>query len=137
MNNDTANDTATSTSPHERAPRPSFWLRAIEHRKNVLTREYRRTLGDAAREGVSDEDYATTMATLEKMARNLGWDDSQRPERGFGPERRFGRGHGPHGGFEGFGMRGFGPWHPEHRPAGAPGAEAPSAERTDTETREG
>jgi hypothetical protein len=58
-----------------------------------MTREYRRSLGDKAREGISDEDYATTMATLEKMARNLGWDESQREERGF-PHRGFGRGHG-------------------------------------------
>jgi hypothetical protein len=26
-------------------------------------------------EGISDEDYRTTLATLEKMARNLGWSD--------------------------------------------------------------
>jgi hypothetical protein len=70
--------------------RPSFWLRAIELRKHELTREYRRGLGDKAREGVSDEDYATTVATLEKMARNLGWDEDDRPERPFG---RFGRRH--------------------------------------------
>ena len=113
------------TIPNEtRTPRPNFWLRAIEHRKHELTREYRRTLGDTAREGVSDEDYATTMATLEKMARNLGWSDDQRPERGFGrgfgPEGRFGhrRGHGHPGA-----MRGFGPRHPDHRPADAPSTE--------------
>lgn len=80
-------------------PRPSFWLRAIERRKDVLTREYRASLGTAAREGISDEDYATTMATLEKMAHNLGWDESQRPERGFGH-----RGGHRHPGM----MRGFG-----------------------------
>jgi hypothetical protein len=76
--------------------RPTFWMRAIEGRKNHLTREYRATLGDTAREGISDEDYATTMATLEKMARNLGWDESQRHEHGFGPRRGRGFGHGPH-----------------------------------------
>ena len=27
-------------------------------------------------DGISDEDYATTMATLEAMARNLGWTDT-------------------------------------------------------------
>lgn len=102
------------TTPNDtKTPRPAFWLRAIEHRKHELTREYRRTLGDTARDGISDEDYATTMATLEKMARNLGWDDSQRPE--FGPGRRFngGRGH-RHGHprrFDGP-MHGFGPRHP-------------------------
>lgn len=100
------------TTPTEtRNPRPSFWLRAIEVRKHELTREYRKSLGTTAREGISDEDYATTMATLEKMARNLGWDESQRAERrGFGPEghgRGFGRGH-RHPGM----MRGFGPRHP-------------------------
>jgi hypothetical protein len=84
-------------TPNESRPlRANFWLRAIEFRKDELTRDYRKTLGDTAREGISDEDYATTMATLEKMARNLGWDESQRHERGvgrrgFGPG--FGRGH--------------------------------------------
>ena len=104
------------TTPHEtRTPRPNFWLRAIEHRKHELTREYRHTLGSTAREGVSDEDYATTMATLEKMARNLGWNESDRqvgPGRGFGP----GRGHPGT-------MRGFGPRHPDHRPADAASTE--------------
>ena len=97
------------TTPREtRTPRPAFWLRAIEHRKHELTREYRHTLGDTSREGISDEDYATTMATLEKMARNLGWSEDRRP---------FGRGHGHPGRFTVRGMRGFGPRHPEHRPA--------------------
>ena len=97
-------------TPNEtRTPRPNFWLRAIEHRKHQLTREYRATLGDTARDGISDEDYATTMATLEKMARNLGWSENQDDfgprgrGRGFGP----GRGHG-HPSM----MRGFGPGHP-------------------------
>ena len=91
----------TTTKPR----RPGYWLRAIEHRKHRLTREYRAALGDTAREGISDEDYATTMATLEKMARNLGWNDGAHAEYGygrgpgfgpaFGPGRRpFGRGHG-------------------------------------------
>lgn len=90
----------------ERTPRPSFWLRAIEHRKRQLTRDYRATLGDTAREGISDEDYAITLATLEKMARNLGWSDDQR-----GDARPFGRGH-RHPGMmhgRGFGPRGFRP----------------------------
>lgn len=94
-------------TPHETTtPRPAFWLRAIEHRKHELTRDYRRALGDTAREGISDEDVATTTATLEKMARNLGWDGSSRHERRFGPGR-FGRG-GRRTGV----MRGFGPRHP-------------------------
>lgn len=90
----------------ERTPRPNFWLRAIEHRKRQLTRDYLATLGDTAREGISDEDYAITLATLEKMARNLGWSDDQR-----GDARPFGRGH-RHPGMmhgRGFGPRGFRP----------------------------
>jgi hypothetical protein len=83
-----------------RTERPGFWLRAIEVRKHELAREQRRAfrdaLADRSREGVSDEDYATTMATLEKMARNLGWQDGDElPRRGFGKP--------------GFGKRGFGP----------------------------
>lgn len=118
MNSNTDNNTKTQ--------RPGFWLRAIEYRKHQLGREQRRafrdSLADKARDGISDEDYATTMATLEKMARNLGWDDEQeipRRGRGFGP---FGRGHGPRGfrghGPQGFGGHGFGPDfghdHPHH-----------------------
>ncbi|CAN7438020.1 hypothetical protein LJR045_002849 [Microbacterium sp. LjRoot45] len=65
---------------------------------------------------VSDEDYATTVASLEAMARALGWDENtSHPHRGhghgfggrgFGPGRGFrpGRGFGPR-----FGERGFGP----------------------------
>lgn len=85
-----------TTTPTNRTARPNFWLRAIERRKHQLTREYRKSLGAVAREGISDEDYATTMATLEAMARNLGWDETQTPERGHG--RGHARGH-----------RGFGP----------------------------
>ena len=95
-------------TPNETHPRrPGFWLRAIEQRKHALAHEYRKGLGDAAREGISDEDYATTMATLERMARNLGWDEEQAPfERGFG-------GHG-HPGMRHPGMRHhrFGPRRP-------------------------
>lgn len=94
----TPNDTDTTTHPR----RPGFWLRAIEQRKHALAHEYRKGLGDVAREGISDEDYATTMATLEQMARNLGWNEHEVPfERGF-------RGHGHPG------MRrpGFGPRRP-------------------------
>ena len=120
------------TTPTEtRTPRPNFWLRAIEHRKHALTREYRRTLGDTAREGISDEDYATTMATLEKMARNLGWDESQRPERGFGT-RGAGRGFGPGAPFGRYGGRrhfgrghGFGP--DSTKPAQTDAPESPEA----------
>ncbi|MBD8022934.1 hypothetical protein H9622_04920 [Microbacterium sp. Sa1CUA4] len=60
---------------------------------------------------VSDEEFATTLASLEAIARELGWDES-RPfagrrgfGRGFGPGRRFGgpRGFGAGPGF-GFGL---------------------------------
>ena len=105
MNSNTENGTKTQ--------RPGYWLRAIEFRKHQLGREQRRafrdSLAEKAREGVSDEDYATTMATLEKMARNLGWTES---DRHAGPGRGFGRGH-RHPGM----ARGFGPRHPGHRPA--------------------
>lgn len=35
-------------------------------------------------DGIADEDYATTMATLERVAANVGWDPEKRPGRGFG-----------------------------------------------------
>ncbi len=60
---------------------------------------------------VTDEDFATTLASLEKIARELGWNPDERMPRafgrpGFGPARR---GHG-HGFGHGFGRRGqFGP----------------------------
>jgi hypothetical protein len=63
---------------------------------------------------VSDEDFATTLRTLEAIARELGWEEGQRmPRGGFGPGRRFGRGPGfgpgiGHGFGPGFG-HGFGP----------------------------
>lgn len=90
---------------------PNHWLRAIEFRKHRLGRDYRATLSDAAREGISDDDYATTMATLEKMARNLGWDDSREPnpqghDHGHGHGHRFGRGHSHPAMMRGFGPRG-------------------------------
>jgi hypothetical protein len=108
-------NTNTEKTNTDKTQRPGFWLRAIEYRKHQLGREQRRafrdSLADKARDGISDEDYATTMATLEKMARNLGWDDEQEmPGRGFGPFGRGHRGHGPHGfGPRGFHGRGFGP----------------------------
>ncbi|MFF1632658.1 hypothetical protein [Leifsonia sp. NPDC058248] len=37
-----------------------------------------RRLRSSVADGISAEDYATTMATLEAMARNLGWDPSKR-----------------------------------------------------------
>lgn len=69
---------------------------------------------------VSPEDFATTMRSLEAIARELGWDESQSLPRGQRGGRRFGhRHHGmPMHGFamregamrEGFDPRGFGPW---------------------------
>ena len=88
----------------DRTQRAAFWLRTIELRKQKLTGEYRKSLRDTAREGISDEEYSAMLGTLEKMARNLGWDESQKDERPFG--RGFGRGH-RHPAM----MRGFGPGH--------------------------
>ena len=88
----------------DRTQRASFWLRTIELRKHQLTREYRKSLRDTAREGISDEEYSAMLGTLEKMARNLGWDESQQDERPYG--RGFGRGH-RHPAM----MRGFGHGH--------------------------
>ncbi len=65
--------TPNDTHKHHRA---AFWLRAMELRKHELTREYRETLRDKAREGISEEDLRITDETLEKMAKNLGWDES-------------------------------------------------------------
>ncbi|MDR5700975.1 MarR family winged helix-turn-helix transcriptional regulator [Agromyces aerolatus] len=58
---------------------------------------------------VSPEDFATTVASLEAIARELGWDESQPLPRG----RRGGRGFGRrHGGFHGHGHgHGFGHGH--------------------------
>jgi hypothetical protein len=63
---------------------------------------------------VSPEDFATTLASLEAIARELGWSEDERMPRGR--RRGFGRGFGPHHhGGEGFGHRhhgeGFGPHH--------------------------
>jgi hypothetical protein len=78
----------------DRTQRAAFWLRAIDARKAKLTREYRKSLRVTAREGVSDEEYAAMLGTLEKMARNLGWDESQPDERPFGRGSGRGFGHG-------------------------------------------
>jgi hypothetical protein len=43
--------------------------------------------------GIPDADYTTTMATLERIAKNVGWDPENRAKaHGIGR----GRGHGPH-----------------------------------------
>jgi hypothetical protein len=57
---------------------------------------------------VPPEDFATTLASLEAIARELGWDETQRPSRrgrfgrprGFGPGFRHGFGPNLHRGFE-------------------------------------
>lgn len=49
---------------------------------------------------VSSEDFATTQATLEAVARELGWDPAERMPRGRGHRRGFGP--------RGVGRRGFG-----------------------------
>ena len=69
---------------------------------------------------VSPEDFATTLASLEAIARELGWNEDERMPRGR--RRGFGRGLGhPHGG-EGFGQRhggtGFGHRRGEHHHRG-------------------
>jgi hypothetical protein len=104
-------------------PRAAFWLRAMELRKHELTREYRESLRDKAREGISEEDLRITDETLEKMAKNLGWDESQSgqfPGRGFGPGRGFKRGFRHHGMMHGFGHQPHP--HPEDHTPGAPQA---------------
>lgn len=81
---------------------------------------------------VSPEEYATTMASLEAIARELGWEEGRRmPRGGFGRRGGFGPGFGPRGG-SGHGG-GFGPGfapdphhcaHP-HAGHGAPGHRGP------------
>jgi len=78
---------------------------------------------------VSDQDFATTLASLEAIARGLGWDPSERAprsgrhgfgRRGFadvGVRGAFGHGPGPR---EGFGLRDDHHHHGEH---GLPGCE--------------
>jgi hypothetical protein len=60
---------------------------------------------------VSDDDFATTLASLEKIARELGWNPDERMPRGFGRRGfgRGGRGHGRPAFRRGFGREGFGP----------------------------
>ncbi|MDN3496772.1 hypothetical protein QL996_12595 [Planococcus sp. APC 4015] len=81
---------------------------------------------------VSPDDFATTMTSLEAIARGLGWDENDRARRGSRPGRRFGRGFGPgraHGRGFGHGRPGFGArdgderCHPHHGQHGRHGAE--------------
>ncbi|BDZ40162.1 MarR family winged helix-turn-helix transcriptional regulator [Microbacterium suwonense] len=60
---------------------------------------------------VTPEEYATMTASLEKIAREFGWEEGRRlPRRERGDRRRTGRGgFGPHARRDGFGQRdGFG-----------------------------
>jgi hypothetical protein len=74
---------------------------------------------DRVSAAVSPEDLATTMASLEAIARELGWDETAaRGERSWsrGHRRHGGHGFGPHGG-RGFGRHGghgFGPGFGRH-----------------------
>ncbi|MET0812401.1 MAG: hypothetical protein ABWY03_05050 [Microbacterium sp.] len=67
-------------------------------------------LRDRVAGAVSPEDYATMTASLEAIARELGWDETDGgPRGGFGPRFGFGRGRGRGFAF-GPGLRpGFGP----------------------------
>lgn len=105
---DQPGDQPDSAAP--RAATPRTWLSRIARRKRMLAHEQWRRLDDIARGGISDEDYATTMATLESMARNLGWDESEAPDEARGHDGHHGhhgRGHGHgHGHGHGRGHKG-------------------------------
>lgn len=113
--------------------------RAAKERLGTLVDGIRAKVAGA----VSPEDYATTLASLQAIARELGWDESQpmprSPRRGFGRGFRPGFGFGPGSGFgpgfhpgAGFGPRfgrgfaaraGFGPHAgPEHHTGLGPDA---------------
>ena len=66
--------------------------------------EHVRTLRERVAGAVPADDFATTLRTLEAVARELGWDESQPFPRGHRGGRR---GHGGHGGRR----HGFGGWH--------------------------
>jgi hypothetical protein len=113
--------------------------RSAKERLGLIVDGIRAKVTDA----VPAEDLATTMVTLEQVARTFGWDE-ETPlprgrgrhgvgprgfgHRGFGPDgfdhegfdprgfgRGRGRGFGPHGfGPRGFGKHGFGPQHLDH-----------------------
>ncbi|WP_447943787.1 MarR family winged helix-turn-helix transcriptional regulator [Microbacterium aurum] len=74
---------------------------------------------------VSDEDFATTLASLEAIARELGWNPEERLPRGHG--RGFGRrGFGPPGFDHGHGRPGFGHGRPGFGPHGERAGESAS-----------
>jgi hypothetical protein len=85
--------------------------RAAKDRLSETVSSIREEVGEA----VSPEDLAITMASLEAIARRLGWDEQSADSgrRGFGPGHGFGphghrHGFGPHGRGHGFGGAGFG-----------------------------
>lgn len=117
-----------------------YWLRALGFTaaRDVMHRVHegdQRSWSDIADEvsaklaaSVSSEDYATTRASLEAMARALGWTEDAAGRPGFGRGRGFGRGFGPGRGFApwGFGPgHGFGPHahHGHHGHGGGKGKE--------------
>jgi hypothetical protein len=74
--------------------------RAAKERLGGIVDDIRSRIAGA----VSPEDFATTLASLEAIARELGWDESDTSTwPGFGPGRGWGRGLRP-----GFGPRAFG-----------------------------
>lgn len=89
------------------------------------TKERLSGIVDGIRAKVTDavpaEDLATTMTTLERLARAFGWDEETplsrgRGRRGFDDHRLRHRGFGPRGfGPRGFGRRGHGFGHPAQR----------------------
>ncbi|MFB4351246.1 hypothetical protein [Microbacterium sp. CR_7] len=81
--------------------------RATKERLGALVDGIRATVTDA----VSPDDLATTMASLESIARAFGWDEETPLPRGRGRHHRHGRGH-RFGGPRAFGhVRGFGHRH--------------------------
>ena len=106
--------------------------RAAKSRLDEIAEQLRTRVAGA----VSEDDFDTLQRSLDAIARELGWDETQplppRPHRGrgFGRRHGFGRhGFGPHGfgpdgghGRHGFGRPGFGP-HREHADHGCGDAE--------------
>ncbi|WP_353814464.1 MarR family winged helix-turn-helix transcriptional regulator [Agromyces sp. SYSU T00266] len=80
------------------AGEPGAWTPTDAGRKalDALT-ERVQAVRDRVRSAVSDEEYATTVASLEAIARELGWDESMpEPRRGHGRRRPgFAAGFGP------------------------------------------
>lgn len=100
-----------------------YWLRVVgatigRERFRGAERDDIRSRIEAA---VSPEDYATTVASLEAIAREFGWDETRAEEwrKGRGPRFGFGPGMG-----RGFGPEqddADGPRHPHHRGHGPHG----------------